>query len=98
MPYGKIRFDGPLGLANPPDYARFYDTTGLVSGQAVIVGPVGYGDHQFVPAATPLPYAIVFENPGAAECVRFLALLGCDPVGEAGATRRPGLLLAQDLV
>jgi len=67
VPYGEIVFQGQAGQAKAANFEQFFDETGLLSGQANIIGPIGFGDDQFVPANTPLPYTITFENAATAE-------------------------------
>jgi len=57
---------GPQAIS-PPDFERFFDEQGLLSGMATITGPVGFGESAVLPIGLPLPYTIGFENAASAE-------------------------------
>ncbi|WP_372897880.1 CARDB domain-containing protein, partial [Stieleria sp.] len=64
---GSAALDVPPGAElAPPNFARFFEGTGAETPNASLVGPFGFGDQQFVPATSPLPYTIQFQNDAAA--------------------------------
>ncbi|MGE3817844.1 MAG: putative Ig domain-containing protein, partial [Isosphaeraceae bacterium] len=64
---GDARVDVPPGAGvRPPDFSSFFNAAGQVGRLATLVGPLGFGDRQFLPTGQALPYAITFENPSGA--------------------------------
>ncbi|WP_013334633.1 CARDB domain-containing protein [Gloeothece verrucosa] len=67
VPFGEAAEDLPPAVPiPPPSFASFFNATGTVSNLANLTGPLGYGNENFIPTDTKLPYTIRFENAATA--------------------------------
>ncbi|MBF2017367.1 MAG: putative Ig domain-containing protein [Rivularia sp. T60_A2020_040] len=62
-PFGDARLDLPPGVSvPPPSFNSFFNEKGTTSELVNLTGPIGYGEDNFIPLDTQLPYTINFEN------------------------------------
>ncbi len=57
----------PPAPIDDPNLGQYFGITGARSNLVTMVGPNGFSDANLVPAGTPLPYSILFENSADAQ-------------------------------
>ncbi|MGB3654095.1 MAG: CARDB domain-containing protein, partial [Rivularia sp. (in: cyanobacteria)] len=67
VPFKDAKLDLPQGVSvPPPSFNSFFSAVGSTSELANLTGPIGFGNENFVPLDTQLPYTINFENAATA--------------------------------
>ncbi|MGB3638029.1 MAG: putative Ig domain-containing protein, partial [Rivularia sp. (in: cyanobacteria)] len=67
VPFKDAKLELPGGVSvPPPSFNSFFSAVGSTSELANLTGPIGFGDENFVPLDTQLPYTINFENAATA--------------------------------